>query len=55
MTAAVVAGLLVAAPDLTAIRYVIQVAGFVAAARYTAWYRARLAARFAPAVAPATA
>ena len=53
VTAAVVAGLLVAAPDLTAIRYVVQVAGFVAAARFTAWYRARLAVRFAPVVASA--
>ncbi len=54
VTAAVVAVLLVAAPDQTVVRYVVQVAGFVAAARYTAWYRGRLAARFAPAVAPAT-
>lgn len=53
VTAAVVAGLLVAAPDLTAARYVVQVAGFVAAARFTTWYRGRLAARFSPAVAPA--
>ena len=55
VTATVVAVLLEVAPDQTVARYVVQVAGFVAAARYTAWYRARLAARFAPVVAPATA
>ena len=52
-TAAVVAVLLVAAPDQTVARYVVQVAGFVAAARFTTWYRDRLAARFSPAVASA--
>ena len=49
VTAAVVAVLLVAEPDQVALRYGAQAAGFVAAARFTAWYRGRLAARFAPA------
>lgn len=52
VTAALAAAMLVAAPDQVALRYVVQVAGFVTAVRFTRLYRSRLAARFAPA--PAT-
>jgi hypothetical protein len=47
-TAFVVAVLLVAVPDQVALRYGAQAVGFLAAARFTRWYRGRLAALLAP-------
>ena len=49
VTAAVLAVLLLIAPDALGVRIAVQVVGFVVPIRFTSLYRARLRARYAPA------